>query len=136
MFLINTYQRFLKFLKRPDQGSYRRMGSKFKIRTFFSLLLLNTIFAIVWLSCYYLFFPDAWDKARSLPFLNNFWMILLVVVLLAPLLEEVVFRLPMKYNRNYLLRFFVYLVEIFLFDDEEKEEKLQHNVHHLSSQAG
>jgi hypothetical protein len=48
-------------------------------------------------------------------------MFLLVLVLLGPLLEEVFFRLPMKYSRNYLFRFFVYIVELFWFEDNEEK---------------
>jgi len=126
MFLLNTYHRFLLFLRKPDQGSYRRMGAIFKTSTFFSLLLLNVVFAIIWLSIYHLISKETLDSVQLIPNLIDFWVFMLLIILLGPLLEEVIFRLPMKYSRNYLLRFFVYLVG--LFCSEEAKESLDSRV--------
>lgn len=109
MFILDTLHRLLSFLKKPDQGSYRRMDAKFKIATFFSLLLLNVVFATIWIACYTWFTNFEWGKTSHLVSFYNIWLVVLVFVLVVPFIEELIFRLPLKYKRNYLLRFVIFL---------------------------
>lgn len=41
--------------------------------------------------------------------LYSFWISILLITIIPPVLEEFIFRFPLKYKRNYLLRFVAYL---------------------------
>ncbi|MFD2826159.1 type II CAAX prenyl endopeptidase Rce1 family protein [Leeuwenhoekiella polynyae] len=41
--------------------------------------------------------------------LHSFWISILLITILPPLLEELIFRFPLKYKRNYVFRFIAYL---------------------------
>ena len=41
--------------------------------------------------------------------LYSFWMSILLITIVPPLLEEFIFRFPLKYERNYIFRFIAYL---------------------------
>lgn len=82
MFILDTLQRLFVFLKKPDQGSYRSMDAKFKIATFFSLLLLSVVFATIWITCYTWFTNFDWGKTSHLVSFYNIWLVVLVLVAL------------------------------------------------------
>jgi hypothetical protein len=124
--LLQSYKRFFQFLKNPDQGSFKRMGTLFKTQTLLSLMLLNVVFTGLWLSGYLFFNQDILKNANSGLFVFNYLGVLAFIVLIGPFLEELIFRLPMKYNRNFLLRFLVYLMGLKRTD--EKKELLEFNV--------
>ena len=44
--------------------------------------------------------------------LYSFWMTIVFVTILPPLLEELIFRFPLKYKRNYLMRLIAYLFKV------------------------
>ena len=125
-FVLNTYVRFFHFLKKPDQGSYKRMGTLFKTKSLLSLMLLNIVFTGLWLTGYLLFNQDLLNKANTGLFYFNIFGVLAMIVLIDPFLEELIFRLPMKYNRNFVLRFIVYLIG--LNKTVEDKESLANNV--------
>lgn len=126
MFILDVIQRFFHFLKKPDQGSYKSMGTLFKTSTLLSLLLLNVVFTAIWVSGYFLIRQYSMDDARSGLYIYNYFGVLVTIVLIGPFLEELIFRLPMKYNRNYLLRLIVYLIG--LNGTVEKKELLESNI--------
>jgi len=111
MFILDTIKRFFRFLLKPDQGSYRRLDAKFKVATFFSLLLLLVVFAAIWVTCYVLITKEDLTKTSIVLNFLNVWVVLLTLALFTPFIEELIFRLPLIYNRNYLLRYVVFLVD-------------------------
>lgn len=118
MSLLSSYRRFFQFLRKPDQGSYRRLGIAFKYQTLFSLLLLNLLFSAVWLVCYSLITRFPWmNETLNVQFFQ-FWMFFVTIVWLLPVVEEFLFRLPLKYERNYGLQLLVLMVGIFYESDE------------------
>jgi hypothetical protein len=64
---------------------------------------LNVVLAAVWFGLYSLIKgAERYDFMVQITF-NQFWMYLTTICLLAPLVEEVLFRFPLRYERNYLL---------------------------------
>lgn len=124
-FLLQSYKRFFQFLIKPDQGSFKSMGTLFKTQTLLSLMLLNAVFTGLWLSGYLFFNQDLLKNTNTGLFYFNIFGVLAMIVLIGPFLEELIFRLPMKYNRNFLLRFIVYMMG--LKRTEEKKELLEFN---------
>jgi hypothetical protein len=112
-FLLKTYKRFLRYLSKPDDRSFAQVGFPIKVKTFFGLLLLNIVFACVWLLVIQAFGKLNQSTLDS-PFYGlTYLQSILIGVLAAPFLEELVFRLPMKYTRNYLLQFLISIVALF-----------------------
>ncbi len=111
-FILKTYQRFLNFLKRPDDRNVSRVGLSFKLSTFFSLLLLNVVFSCLWILGFRLVGVEGLENLNSGLMNLPFGTLILIGVVLAPFLEELVFRFPMKYSRNYLLQFLIALVAL------------------------
>jgi len=126
MFVLDTIQRFFQFLKKPDQGSYKSMGTLFKTQTLLSLMLLNVVFTGLWASGYLFFNQDLLKNSNNQLFFFNIFGVLAMIVLIGPFLEELIFRLPMKYNHNYLLRFIVYMMG--LKRTKENKELLEFNM--------
>jgi len=112
-FILRTYQRFLNFLKRPDDRSFSRVNLSFKIRTLLSLLLLNVILVFVWMLLLPLFGEEGLENVNSEMMKLPYGTLILVGVVIIPFVEELIFRLPMKYSRNYLLQFLISLVALF-----------------------
>src|SRR5690606_36181397 len=101
-----TLKDFLHFLKSPrDRFSDRiTANDRYRIFTvlFFAILLLNALFIVPLLG----FVHEYIMKIEAAGLLRNFsiGMMLFMAVVAAPILEEILFRLPLKYERNYVLR--------------------------------
>lgn len=121
MFVLKTYRRFLQFLRKPDQTSFPPLEPGFKVKTLLSLLLLNVLFSFLWLMGYTLITGKPWVNPTLNVEFVHFWMFLITIVVLVPALEEFLFRLPLKYERNYLLQFILLIIGTF-YDRDEAEE--------------
>ena len=112
-FLQKTYQRFLKFLRLPDDRSYARVGLSFKVRTIAGLFFLNIFVAGLWILVMSLLGINDLENVNSKMMDKSYGTMVLTGVLLVPFLEELMFRFPLKYSRNYLLQFLIALVALF-----------------------
>lgn len=112
-FLLKTYQRLLHFLRRPDDRSFARVSVNFKIKTLFGLFLLNAFLAGLWILGFSLLGIKDLENVNSNLSNLSYGMLLLVGVITVPFVEELMFRFPMKYSRNYLLQFFIAIVALF-----------------------
>lgn len=112
-FTLKTYQRFLHFLKKPDDRSFARLGLSFKLKTLFSLLLLNVVLASIWMVGFHLLGGTHLENLNVVFGRMPYWTTVLLGVVLGPFLEEFIFRFPMKYSRNYLLQCLIAMVALF-----------------------
>lgn len=112
-FILKSYQRFLNFLKKPDDRSFSRVNLSFKLKTLLSLLLLNVALSFVWILVMNVLDIQGLENMNSRLLNLPYWSLILVGVVVAPFIEELIFRFPMKYSRNYLLQFIIALVALF-----------------------
>lgn len=112
-FLWKTYQHFLKFLRRPDDRSFARVGLSFKIKTLIGLFVLNVFLSGLWLLGLSLSGLKNLENVNSNLMDLSYGMLILIGVIIVPFVEEFLFRFPMKYSRNYLLQFFIAIVALF-----------------------
>lgn len=112
-FILKSYQRFLSFLKKPDDRSFSRVNLSFKLKTLLSLLLLNVALSFVWILVMNVLDIDGLENMNSELMKLPYGTLILLGVVVAPFIEEIIFRLPMKYSRNYLLQFLIALVALF-----------------------
>lgn len=126
LFLSKTYQRFLHFLRLPDDRSYARVGLSFKIRTIAGLFLLNVFVAGLWILIMSLLGIKDLENVNSKLMDLSYGMLVFIGVLLVPFLEELMFRFPLKYSRNYVLQFLIAIVA--LFAPEESKSAIYANV--------
>lgn len=112
-FLSKTYRRFLQFLRKPDDRTFTGVGCALTIKTILGLFLLNLILVGVWMLIATLFgVPDLENQNAKLMNLS-YGMLVLVGVIAVPFVEELFFRFPLKYSRNYLLQFIIAMVALF-----------------------
>jgi len=106
---------FYHFLKKPYEQFNESISIKQKWTILLSILLLD--FALVFISGGIISFINSYlIKLDSNPLensLNNKSIIeiLFLVVVLIPFIEELLFRFPLKYERNLLFQFFDYLTK-------------------------
>ncbi|MDQ3099261.1 MAG: CPBP family glutamic-type intramembrane protease [bacterium] len=104
---LDLLQRILAFLKHPTSEGAEQQSVLFVFKQLLTL--------ISWL--YVLVFPvaiaitlllkllnyDGVNAVNELAMNGEFWEVLFLGVVLAPLIEEITFRLPLRYHRAYLL---------------------------------
>ena len=112
-FLLKTYQRFLHFLRKPDDRSFARVGFSFKVRTIAGLFLLNVFLAGLWILAIYLLGVKDLENVNSKMMDMSYGMLVLSGVILVPFIEEMMFRFPLKYSRNYVLQLLIAIVALF-----------------------
>lgn len=120
-FLLKSYKRFLRYLRTPDDRSFAQLDFSFKIKTLASLLLLNVVFASLWILVIYVFGKEDLENLNAAFLQMPYWTMLLIVVVIGPFTEEVIFRFPMKYSRNYLLQFLIAMVALFAPAESKSE---------------
>lgn len=112
-FLLKTYRRFLHFLRMPDDRSYARVGVSFKTKSLLSLFLLNVLLAGLWVFVLTLLGIKDLENVNSKLMNLSYGMLVLVAVIVMPFLEELIFRFPLKYSRNYVLQCIIAIVALF-----------------------
>jgi hypothetical protein len=111
--MLLVLKRFFAFLKKPDEISFYKYSFTYKFSSVLALYFAS-IPAIILIISSFALFEDAFSKlgSHSIEALfkgkSKFYVFLLLSVL-APIIEELIFRLPLKYSRNYFLRFFVWI---------------------------
>lgn len=104
---------FFLFLKKPQEIFTESLSDKQKWKILFSILLLDFILVII--ASGILSFIDSFlfklesDQFTDILSNNGAFSIILIAVILVPLIEELIFRFPLKYERNLLFHFFDFL---------------------------
>lgn len=126
-----TFKDWVTFLKNPQEETSTDLSFAHKMKMtgilflielpvillFFTLISLIPHFELIDLGKHSL--EDFMDKL-------SYFEIILILVLIVPFFEEVVFRLPLKYKRNYLLKGLVWIVsQTGLIQKEKVNEKVQ-----------
>jgi len=118
---MHTFRNFLHFLREPIDRKDSTGLSPLKV---FILLLIIDIILMLFLSYgISLFENKGWidleNHAVTQLFINFPWYwIILLAVLLIPFLEELIFRFPLRFEKNYLLQ-----VPILLISGKDKRKK-------------
>jgi membrane protease YdiL (CAAX protease family)/uncharacterized ubiquitin-like protein YukD len=100
----------LVFLKNPKEKFNETLSTKQKWEVLFSILLLDFILVIL-ASAIITFINSFLFELKSDPIEDIFsnkdvFSIILTIAVVIPFIEEVIFRFPLKYNRNFLFHFF------------------------------
>ncbi|MEE3226246.1 MAG: CPBP family intramembrane glutamic endopeptidase [Bacteroidota bacterium] len=104
--IINT------FIKNPDDTPYA-ISVWEKLKFLVSGIVYDFGFAFLFLILMSLIEPltKGYENVLNQE-LYSFWMSILLITIVPPVLEEFVFRFPLKYKRNYLLRLIAYLFKL------------------------
>lgn len=104
---------FLDFLKSPKEKFNETLTTKQKWEILFSILLLDFILVIL-ASTITAFIDSFLFELKSDPIEKLFsnkgaFSIILMAAVIVPLIEELIFRFPLKYQRNLVFHFFDFL---------------------------
>lgn len=130
-FIQSTYRDFLSFLKQPKQLQENNVMAE-KGKRLLAVLLLELPIMFVLIILISLFEEMGWvdtSEHKLLELMETLPMValLIAVVLVAPFFEELIFRFPLKYKRNYLLQLLVAIVGVLSFGRAENvQEKARH----------
>jgi membrane protease YdiL (CAAX protease family) len=118
---------FISFLKNPVEQADPVQTRSEKAKKLFTLLLMDIpvmgvlIGVLSGMEALGLFDLDT-TKFNMLFLTIPVWPLILILVILIPFFEELIFRLYLRYKYNYLLRFFVFLSSILGFQNHKKFE--------------
>lgn len=101
------YNDIYNWVKHPDEVSLNLQTGE-KIKMVSKILLLELLFALPFLGLIYLI--DLYILKLEMPLDDSHPILIFTfVVFIAPVLEEFIFRFPLKYRRNYLARLISFL---------------------------
>ena len=129
--LKSVFNDFISFLKNPKEESILNSATFSKLKFIGLLYLIElpvivTFIAILSLIKHFKLFDIGEHMADDLLFKYSYATILFLAVIVAPLIEETLFRLPLRYRRNYLLRLVVGGISITgLVEKEKLQQKVQ-----------
>ncbi len=126
--LTEVFKDLISFLRNPKEVSDAGKSGLFKIKVVAILYLIElpvilVFFALVSILVHFNLLDVGVNKVSELLDELSYLQMILLIVLAAPFLEEIIFRLPLKYKRNYLLRLVVFFVSMTgLFKKERLNE--------------
>jgi membrane protease YdiL (CAAX protease family) len=104
----NLIKDLLNWIKNPNDIPLNiNLQAKFKLLV--GILLIDILIAIAILGLVYFIHYNVIQLKQQLIDWNPSLLIFLAIII-APLIEEILFRLPLKYERNYLVRLFDFLL--------------------------
>lgn len=114
--LKQVFNDFIAFLKSPDEESVPEKSSGSKLKHIGLLYLIEmpviVLFIITLGIIEHYKLIDTGEHMGEELLKYSYATILLLAVIAGPLIEEVIFRLPLKYRRNYLIRWIVWCISI------------------------
>lgn len=109
--------RFFLFVKNPDETSERYQTASYKFRTLFVLFLATTPLIFIFMAAFEDMFSKMGNNAvEELLKKHSKLFIIFTAVLFGPLFEELIFRFPLKFKRNFVFQFFWWLINTFNFN--------------------
>ncbi len=110
-----TGKDLVKFLKQPADQKAPVQTGKHKLNVVFALLCIDILLTFMLLPIINLAAHFGWvnmdNHAVSLAIVQwPFWQIVLLMVILGPFVEELIFRFFLRYKRNYLLHCLIFVV--------------------------
>lgn len=108
---------FISFLKNPKDVKDSNQTAKKKITRLVYFLIFDLLLGILSILINLLFEKLNWinsvdnqnDDMASMPF----WLLLFSTIIIAPLLEELIFRYPLRFKSNIVLNFFITIFSCF-----------------------
>ena len=102
--MIKATQLIFKFFLKPEQDSFSGQTITGKIKWLLFLLVLEMPFLIVFLSLYYLLLINGLVNSENhlvgeLIKNNDITFIVIFLILVGPFIEELIFRLPLRYKK-------------------------------------
>ncbi len=124
----DTYADLFRFIKRPADEQAVSQTIKEKVAKLILIIILDIIISGIFillfsvLESYGLFSSE---NHKVIALLNSMPKItvIFVFIVIVPLIEELIFRLYLRYKNNYLLRFFIFLFRLFGKDYKQRIEK-------------
>lgn len=97
------------FLRNPRDEQSPDQSPQFKIKRFLLILAIDVLVMIPLICLLSVFEQLGWLGSQDSKLINlfvsgPFWLVFIVIVFIAPFFEEIIFRLFLRYKRNYLLR--------------------------------
>ncbi len=128
-----TYQDFCLFLKRPVDQPDPIQSSRHKIKRLFSLLIIEIpIVAVIGAFIYgieKLGLINTEEHKLELLFQQlPLWRFMLLVIIIGPFAEEIIFRLYLRFKNNDLIHFIIKLVS---FMGRENGNRMESYLNHL-----
>lgn len=102
--MIKAIQLIFNFFLKPEQDSFSGQTITGKIKWLLFLLVFEMPFIIVFLSLYYLLLINGLVNSENhlvgeLIKNNNITFIVIFLILVGPFIEELIFRLPLRYKK-------------------------------------
>lgn len=102
-FILQEIKKINAFIQQPVEFFPELLGVKNKARVFLATISYDALF--VGVATAILYMVDKYLLVLQWPLLDmRLWVIFLGAVVIAPLFEELVFRLPLRYNKNWIWR--------------------------------
>ncbi|MBC8003972.1 MAG: CPBP family intramembrane metalloprotease [Verrucomicrobia bacterium] len=126
-----TFKNWVTFLKSPQEETSTDLSFAHKMKITGNLFLIElpvTLLFIVLIGLLIQFKLIDLGKhgLEDLMAKLSYLQLILILVLIVPFMEEILFRLPLKYKRNYLLRGLVWIVsQTGIIQKEKLNEKVQ-----------
>ena len=106
---MKTLKEIWRWIRNPDELELD-ISLVGKCKLLIKVFLIDFLFAIVFLALAYVIHHHVVRIEQSLEGWD-LWTLLLFGVIVIPFLEELVFRFPLKFKRNYIVRFFNFLTK-------------------------
>jgi membrane protease YdiL (CAAX protease family) len=116
--MLNTIKSTLKdisgFLRKPTEIQDANQSTKQKIKRLSSLLVIDILLMIILSAIIGGFDKLGWVKTEDhqvalLIDLAPVWLVWILTVIIIPFFEEIIFRLPLRFKTNYILRPFTFI---------------------------
>ncbi len=112
--IINLIRDFIAFIKCPTDNEMNDYSKMFLLKTFLVLFVLDILIMVGLTALIDGFSKIGWIKIEEhqitlLLDLLPIWIVFILTVIVLPFIEEIIFRLPLRYKRNYFLRLLSYL---------------------------
>ncbi len=106
---MNILKDFISFVKKPTEFFLEKLSFKEKLKILFTLLLGEYVFVFC-IVAPFLFFVDEYVIPLKTGLDNSeIFESLLLGILVVPFIEEIIFRLPLRYKRNYIFQLFDFI---------------------------
>ncbi|WP_134089938.1 CPBP family intramembrane glutamic endopeptidase [Olivibacter sp. XZL3] len=101
--VLDEIKKINAFIREPVEFFSEPLSRIEKVRIFFIAFLYKLVVVCLFLAILYM--VDKYLMVLRQPLLNmRLWVYLLFAIIVAPLLEELIFRLPLRYHQNWLWR--------------------------------
>ncbi|MDP4189333.1 MAG: CPBP family intramembrane metalloprotease, partial [Bacteroidota bacterium] len=111
------YKAFFRFLRHPNDQEGVDISIGRKLKVLLQLFLFDVVIVIILLAINYIIhtlhiLEPTHHKLEDLFISTGYVWVFITAVIIAPIFEELIFRLPLIYRYNYIFRAIVYLLSV------------------------